>query len=550
MGLGCRSCFFYLFWNHIMILLAVIFLVVILLSLYQASQGVLSALLLLGSALFAGVVAAGSFETLVPIMSSWRPEYARGVMFLGCFLLTLSILRFLSDYVVPKDIKLPPLVNKISGGVVGFLATWVIVGTTVMGLEMLPLPESIGGSAVLMDDMGSGAKTQTASASFMTWIFNQACGGGLGGTAFSSKHPDFSAELVGYRHTVQPGARTTLDPELIKIREFATLTPEMVARFGITADDTDISKPLLLVRTAIDMGGDGYKSSAEPTDKGTVFMATTTQVRLVTANAKGVAKQYYPVGILVNGAKFKKLGLASGYVIDDYADNKVLHDWVFAVGEEQEPKFIEIKSGGRVDFEGKETKTLSTVLASAYPPHKWRANVFNLNVTVKINGQLIKDAQVVRLSPTSVKSTISGLIKSVNDAVYGHVETWQGDSLRRMSDGPQDLQVSWSELLPLALQAQKQEGRSLEVTWKYATTDLRKYIEQGEALKSVMVTNQEGVASGEVLVGEYTLFVVAKTDEVMQAWVPLLSVKAEDKEKNINLTIESSPMFTLKASGK
>ncbi len=203
-----------------MILSLLVLLIIILLTLYLATQGALSAALELVAAAFASIAAMALFEPLQGIIAGWRPEYARGVTFLVLYFLIFSGLRLATDQLVPKNVVMPAWIDRSLGAVVGFFAAMIVMGTTVIGVEMLPLGTTLLDfdrfpTANRMRPEADAAPGAFASQNglwlnpdrFVLGLWGLTSGRALGGSqSFSRIHPDLSVESYGYRNVVQQGA--------------------------------------------------------------------------------------------------------------------------------------------------------------------------------------------------------------------------------------------------------------------------------------------------------------------------------------------------------
>src|SRR4051794_14881757 len=175
-----------------------VFLAIVLLTLFMATQGMLSALLALITATFSSLLAMALTEPLEFLVGKISMEYQRGVTFLALFMLSFAITRIAADMLVPKNIKVPTLVNRALGGGIGFFTALIVVGTIVLGLEMLPLPTSLlgydrfGGETNMqaVDAEGKAIPGALARSSgvwlnpdrFTLALWSNASGGALGGS--------------------------------------------------------------------------------------------------------------------------------------------------------------------------------------------------------------------------------------------------------------------------------------------------------------------------------------------------------------------------------
>src|ERR1035437_7719577 len=121
----------------------IVLLVILRATAFFATQGLLSAVLAFITGAFASILAMGVFEPLQGMIEAYWPGLARGVTFLIVYVVIFAVCRFGADYAVPKKLKLPKIADTVGGGIVGFFAALVIVGTSVMGLEMLPVHTTI-----------------------------------------------------------------------------------------------------------------------------------------------------------------------------------------------------------------------------------------------------------------------------------------------------------------------------------------------------------------------------------------------------------------------
>ena len=180
-------------------------------------------LLALITAIFASLLAMGLLEPLQGLMASWKPDYARGATLLLLFLIAFAILRIVADIAVPKTIRLPVMVNRVTGGVLGFFTALVILGTIVVGIEMMPLPRTLmgydrfPGESVMHDKDRPGEASRATSGVWfgpdrlVQAIWKGASGGGLGGNyAWADIHPDLSVESYGYRNSAAVGSTRTV----------------------------------------------------------------------------------------------------------------------------------------------------------------------------------------------------------------------------------------------------------------------------------------------------------------------------------------------------
>ena len=380
-----------------MILDLIVLLFILLLALYVATQGVFSALCLLTAALFASFAAMGLYRwAAIPILSR-QPDYAYGTAFLLLFMVVFAAIRELLDRLVRFDMVLPAWPNRIAGGLVGFFAGMVIIGATLIGVEMMPLPTTILGYNRYPDGMNNpAADIWLDPDGFITAIWNNVGGASLGGPAvFADVNPDFTRQLYGYRHGVLYGAWNTLPPNLLKVVSMGSLHADNLATLKIPSPGA--RHTIWLIQTRVRRGATEPDVSANSADGENYLFLTPTQVRLVSSGGHS----YYPVGYLKFGEVFRPLALNTP-VVDDYrmvnGHHTVYQDWIFKVRSQERPMLFEMKNRARVALQ-KISKKFKTLARQDYPQHPY--NKATLAISVQSSG--VPGPYEVMIVPAGVK---------------------------------------------------------------------------------------------------------------------------------------------------
>ncbi len=146
-----------------------------------------------------------------------HPAYVEPICFVGLFVLSILLLRYLADNYIRGNVKLPTGVD-IGGAVAcGFVNAQIFVGILGLGLLMLPLGGRVLGHSVWerneYGDMDSDhpellqfdrQHLWTRPDEFTAGLFKLISGGSMrGATAFASVYPDFSEALYFSTNTVQ-----------------------------------------------------------------------------------------------------------------------------------------------------------------------------------------------------------------------------------------------------------------------------------------------------------------------------------------------------------
>ena len=535
-------------------------LVVVFLTVYLANQGALSALLLFISALFAGLLALGLHEILGSVMESWRPDYARGVMFLGVYFLTFSILRFTSDSLVGKNIVLPIWMDRVIGGFIGLFAALLIVGTTVVGIELLPVQEAIFGEHSMVEiNPGSADQTGASRSGLSPMAIPQgmaramlaagsdhAMGGGGLAKSFSDLHPDFATELTGYRHVVQTGSHTTLPADLLDVGSAYVATADTAKHYGLP--QAPAGRQLLIVRTLIKKGP-GQPDGSEDVDG--CLRLSTSQVRLVSTDARGNVSQNYPIGYLHQGTVFTALSLSTGHLVDTYnTKNEAVYDWVFNVDESAAPAFIEVKQSARVAVAAKLAgKPVSPLAAGEYPPVR-RGGTLQIVVPADPTSPAA-DITVWVLRSTVARREIDKVVEAAGDTIQSKAAVWddsmggkgaphrydftqQMDAVRNVNLMAPDGYAQWDSVLRILLTSQltRDGPGNLTSLPEYFNSTIARMLDASPTRVKKYVTDIKGeTPSEEFAPGTYLVVVARKFPKAFRVWMTEANVQREQTLK-------------------
>jgi len=383
-----------------------LFTVVLILTItfYQGLQGLFTAVITCVLTILAAGLAFGFYEDLYFIkLIQYQPEHGRAIALLAIFFLTLLILRTLLDLLIKGNMQFPLYVDRIGGGLVGFVTAMIIVGMLVIGLQMLPFGTSFLGFAryALVDeteqvlapdpeDEDSAARAFQSRLDWSKvrhrrrsiWLKPDGFTAGLmshlsdnalqGRNRLSRSYPDLlrslhnarSGHFRESRHTVDPDAlRVTsywdMPPKSFYIREPAEPAEQEGRRRGKrtkTIGLTLAKEPLgpefkrIVVRATI---------SADAKDSDHYHRFTTEQFRLVAPSRKdGPYEEYFLAGI--NFAQARRwIRLDRGECITRKPQGPLELDLVFEVPDRPEfkPLFLEYKQNARAELRASMDKT-------------------------------------------------------------------------------------------------------------------------------------------------------------------------------------------------
>ncbi len=529
-----------------MILQFIVLLYILLVAMFLATEGPLTAILVLASALFASGLAMGIYEPVSHYLMGWRPGFARGASFLLIFFIGFSAIRSLFDFLVRGEIDLPLWPARISAGVVGFFVGMIIIGSVVIGVEMLPLPTTILGFNRYPDGIfqkaGNSSGLWLAPDSFTIAIWDSLSEGAFGGpTSFADVHPDLSRELYGLRHTIQFTGHHALAPQLLSV--LGEGEPAHVLRLlGIPEPAAD--RKIILIRSQVRRG---TKPPAISSDAGFLRL-TPTEVRLVTKEGS----QYYPIGYLKDGAQFRPLTLNSP-VVDDFRRVKghhvVIQNWIFEINRDQKPKYFEIKGTARVDMTAITLpKSLAALPVDDYPQHPYANSTLAVSLSSGQSKHLVH-AWIIRA--TTPKHHIGDALQNAyhrlgiisrainaNDAAWTQAEakvkgtptpgaaiSYRNQANMRMPDTDSEPE-NYDLMIPIFLNSQvgKTTSDSLSRIKTYLNGTLLPLLKQDRVAN--LSLNGSTVQTLHIAPGSYVIFAWRAGAAKMKIWLKNADVKA------------------------
>ena len=554
-----------------MFLNLIVLILLVMIAGYLATQGMLSSLLALATSIFSSILAMALLEPVQGTIRGWRPDYARGVTFLLVFFVAFALTRFAADFAVPKTIKLKPIINRIVGGAIGLPTALVVVGSLLIGIEMLPIGRTPFGfdrfpadnhmQAIEADgkaipgEIAKPANVWFAPDRFVLAIWKGASARSLGGTRpWASVHPDLSIESYGYRNPIG-GSLRYVPPDLMQVKD-AWISADPAFKDAQGGDHkADPGKRLVMVRTDVQKGGPAPKISS---DEDNYLRIAASQVRLLTDKNR----QYYPIGYLEQGRSFVPLTLDVGFVVDDYVKGtSAVDDWIFQVPEDEKPTLIEVKQLARAELAGILRDKPSPALAVAlYPPHQYYKELCTLTVTfVPRAKDTLRAGSVYVLKPEGVRRDVGTLLNSAYEHIiecdhnitnntggwgntpkagvpglnlFSNAERY-GQDIKNAND---DATVAWGPMVQLLLLGQAQPDGDLNLRQMpvFFDTDIVgawKTTRKGNLIVGSGNSDESGrVEITKISAGRHPVVVTLLTDRGFFLWCKDIEFKASSHE--------------------
>lgn len=523
-----------------MILQFIVLLFIILFALYMANEGPLSALLLLCASFFASTLAMGVYQAWSKPILNHRPDFAYGVTFLLVFFLAFSLIRTAFDYLVRGDVELPLWPGRIVGGVFGFFTAMILIGSVMVGVQMLPLPSSILGYSrySTAQDLASNSPggLWLNPDGFVTSLWAMVSGRSLGAHSFSKYNPEPLRQFYADRYTVQYAGAKALPPSLLHVPFAAPLPVAMIKRYNIPAD----GKQVILVRTEVSHGSTQPNVSS---DQG-YFRLTPAEVQLVTTSGG----MYFPSGYLKEGQRYTPLKL-NDPMVDDYrtvhGHRRVVQDWIFLIPDNDKPLVFRMKQTAAVNVStGLASEKLEVLRASDYPQLPYNNSSIEVQLAAKNLSSAPVDLWIIpsgtRMADVRfVMQSASARLGRIRRAINGGKPPWSSASisgtpnttmiqmyhqnalnLRLQHDAP------WSQILPVlfASQVGTNTNNSLTRIRSYFRDTLKPVLAKQRVAARML--NAQGQLNKPIKLGpgQYDVLIWTHSAAQMRVWLKSVTV--------------------------
>ncbi len=358
------------------------FVLILAIAFFQGLQGLFSSLIMCVLTILCAGLAFGTYDSIFSsFLIDTQPEYGQAIALMAVFILSLLILRVLSDMFISGNMVFPVWVERIGGGVFGLITGVVMVGMLQIAFQLLPFDADLlgfnrfaafkpgTGQEIEPDDLKKTPADQIEwrrqnltlnPDGFVVSLASTLSRGALSGRAqFAALHPDFLEELQWRRSAAQRESRHVVPADSLQVKK-ASLLPDgkllrkRLDRSGQSTTIEPIQAPeldhqWLAVKVRVDYDArdeDGYHRFSP------------TQVRVV-GERRGVVgrtHQYFlhGEGHAAEGAAssndFQHMALRRNEPVIVKAETRGNEfDFVFEVPDDFEPWFVEFKSTARAE---------------------------------------------------------------------------------------------------------------------------------------------------------------------------------------------------------
>ena len=331
---------------------------IIFMTYWWSMQGLFSASIHLILTIMAGVIAFSFWEPLSSLFLGFMPESAWGIGLMLPFGLSLLMMRFALDKLVPGNLNFPPIADNIVGGLCGFLSGCITTGILIMGMQMMGFSSFFGyqpyalnenGEVVAYKDNRGNSKSlwlkvDQSTASFFNLLSNNAFAPILTNNTMGVYRKDMVRAISLSNDTRIQGAyaRRSIRGDSIRVLK----TDE--DSFGLASIDklpVPLQPHLQSERRTVVIGTQIKVTEASDED-GRVRIKPN-QVRLNHSREEdqyrpSAVEESFPVGYIQAGefVSFKK---PQEYVRSEVSAPEMTVHWVFQIPMTHEPNFLVIK---------------------------------------------------------------------------------------------------------------------------------------------------------------------------------------------------------------
>ncbi len=203
-------------------------LMVLLVAAFWAYQGLFSSVIMFFEAMIAAMLAFAYYEQVHGLWAeSLNPGLGLPVAFMGIFVLALLIMRVASDKLVPNGITFHLYVERGGGALFGFFSGMILVGSALIGVQMLPIGSSVVGFERFQQDKQGRTVEKDflfKPDAFTVGLANLLSNGRFGGgNPLEYARPDLLTELYSARSAPQTEAAFAVPKDSLSVNAYCDL---------------------------------------------------------------------------------------------------------------------------------------------------------------------------------------------------------------------------------------------------------------------------------------------------------------------------------------
>jgi len=328
---------------------------------FLLSHGLFSSMIMAALSILCAAFALNAYPALASqYLYSRQGPIADGVALIALFVVPLIAARFLTDFLVPKNVEFSIWIDRIGGGVFGLFASMTMVGMVLVIMQVLPFGDTVLGYQPYDNALHRSQQVWPfCPDDFAVSLGSLGSVGAFGGPgSFNDLHADFLREAACSRNTAGSNGTTFATPESLRIRSSYLPNPESIPFYDKIPTD-----PLMTEGAMSQVLVVGMEVDSDAADKDWIRLAGT-QFRLVTRKTEGKPGaegdkvkliggpiDHYPVGyFLAVGEppawKFKRPAVENGVaqvakllVAVPRGKIQTVY-WVYRIGRDERPDYV------------------------------------------------------------------------------------------------------------------------------------------------------------------------------------------------------------------
>jgi len=206
----------------------VVFLLIVLITAFWVYQGLFSSLIMFFDVLASALLAFAFYEKVHGMWSgSVSDGLGHGLALMVVFLVSLVVLRQVTDRLVPDDVQMPRPVAMAGGGIFGFGSAMMLTGMAMIAIQMMPIGSDVFFFERYTSDPETGDVRSSTLGVFGPDKFTFGLVRGLSsdgkfgaGNSLAYAKPDLIEQLYSARAAPQSEAQMFVPANCIKVRDW------------------------------------------------------------------------------------------------------------------------------------------------------------------------------------------------------------------------------------------------------------------------------------------------------------------------------------------
>ncbi len=324
------------------------------------TQGIFSCFIMMVWTIISAMVALNYQDYLAMLMiDNGLAFFPKAVALLTPFIITLFVLREISDRFIPGNMKFPEIIDRLGSSLFAIVTSLIITGMVSLCFQNLPMPTKILGFERVssLEDLDTQNTWWPGGDSMVVKALNQASAYCFAGDRpYEQVHPEYLRELhmnrivpEGYEGSKQYAPSGSITVKEAKVRTGSIQLVSITPPSGRNQQET--RKPVgKLEKGAGDLIAITIDINARPSEKEKVtckdvdgkIRFALSQFRLV-GHSENEVIECFPSTVMLGSSTGEEMGLDDGKVFATAEETVLIFQWPTSV-KKVAPEFIEFKN--------------------------------------------------------------------------------------------------------------------------------------------------------------------------------------------------------------